>query len=57
MSQGKDFNSTAFIFQMKNRFPRDYRDKHELEHETGNSFSAVWQAIANGGKVSEGNKD
>lgn len=26
------FNSTGFIFQMKNRFPRDYKDKQEVEH-------------------------
>lgn len=30
---GKDFNATAFIFQMKNRFRDDYRDKQEIEHE------------------------
>src|SRR3990167_4728510 len=26
------FNATAFIFQMKNRFREDYRDKTEQEH-------------------------
>jgi Homeodomain-like domain-containing protein len=24
------FNATAFIFQMKNRFPADYKEKHEI---------------------------
>ena len=27
-----NFNATAFIFQMKNRFRDDYRDKSEHEH-------------------------
>ena len=26
----KGFNQVAFIFQMKNRFPDDYKDKHEF---------------------------
>jgi hypothetical protein len=26
------FNATAFIFQMKNRFPDDYREKQEVQH-------------------------
>jgi hypothetical protein len=36
--QGQDgltadkFNATAFIFQVKNRFRDDYRDKHEVEN-------------------------
>jgi hypothetical protein len=25
------FNATSFIFNMKNRFPSDWRDKHEVE--------------------------
>jgi hypothetical protein len=52
MSQGNDLNATAFIFQVKNRFPKDYRDKQEVE-QTGNGFRAVWQAIANSGNASE----
>jgi DNA-binding XRE family transcriptional regulator len=28
----KDFSATAYIFQMKNRFPNDWRDKVEQEH-------------------------
>jgi len=30
------FNATAFIFQMKNRFSEDYRDKQEREHSGAN---------------------
>ena len=26
------FNATAFIFQMKNRFREDWRDRHDLAH-------------------------
>lgn len=26
------FNATSYIFQMKNRFRDDWRDKHDLEH-------------------------
>lgn len=30
---GKDgFNATSYIFQMKNRFSEDWRDKRETEH-------------------------
>lgn len=34
---GKSFNATAYIFQMKNRFPADYRDvsAHELTGRDG----------------------
>lgn len=27
------FNAIAFIFQMKNRFPNDYRDVHRVDSE------------------------
>jgi hypothetical protein len=30
--KAQKFNATAFIFQMKNRFPRDYRDQQIHEH-------------------------
>jgi hypothetical protein len=40
---GKDFNATAFIFQMKNRFPKDYRDKHDVEDEGNIGFRQVWE--------------
>ena len=29
MFQGQKFNATAFIFQVKNRFPSVYRDRQE----------------------------
>lgn len=29
------FNATAWIFNMKNRFRDDWRDKHEFEHQGG----------------------
>lgn len=29
------FNATSYIFNMKNRFKEDWRDKHELEHSGG----------------------
>ena len=29
---GKDFNATAFIFQMKNRFRDDYNDSSTVNH-------------------------
>lgn len=28
----KDFNALSYIFQMKNRFPQDWRDRQHLEH-------------------------
>jgi hypothetical protein len=36
LNQGKSFNATAFIFQMKNRFRADYRDTHEIENTNKN---------------------
>lgn len=30
------FNATSYIFQMKNRFPDDWRDKQEREHSGPN---------------------
>ena len=32
-------NPTAFIFNMKNRFPEDWREKHEIEHSGGITWS------------------
>lgn len=29
------FNATSYIFQMKNRFREDWRDRHEVEHSGG----------------------
>jgi DNA-binding XRE family transcriptional regulator len=54
LDMGKDFNSTAFIFQVKNRFPRDYRDKHELEHDASHSFARVWEFIGAQKEKAEG---
>jgi hypothetical protein len=36
LKMGKNFNATAFIFQMKNRFRSDYRDTHEIENTNKN---------------------
>lgn len=37
----KPFNSTVWLFNMKNRFPREWRDKHEVE-QSGN-VGIVWK--------------
>lgn len=38
---GKEgFNATSFIFNMKNRFKDDWRDKHETEH-SGNAITVI----------------
>lgn len=34
------FNATSYIFQMKNRFKDDWRDKHETEH-SGNAITVI----------------
>lgn len=28
------FNATGYIFNLKNRFPQHYRDKHEVDHQS-----------------------
>jgi hypothetical protein len=28
----REFNASAYSLQMRNRFPSDWRDKHDLEH-------------------------
>ncbi|MEQ9634612.1 MAG: hypothetical protein RLW68_00860 [Devosia marina] len=40
-----NFNATAFIFNMKNRFPADWRDKQEVEQsgEVGVTFKTVYE--------------
>ena len=38
---GKDFNSTAYIFQMKNRFREDYSDVNKHEVKTDNPLVIV----------------
>lgn len=39
------FNATAFIFQMKNRFRNDYRDRHDHEHGVTDELSALLEKI------------
>jgi hypothetical protein len=39
-----NFNATAFIFNMKNRFPADWRDKVEQEHTGNVTFQTVYEA-------------
>jgi len=34
INMGKGFNAVAFMFQVKNRFPHDYRDKQTIEHSS-----------------------
>lgn len=45
---GKEFNATAYAFAMKNRFPDDYRDKHEhkVEGQLDVNLDAVRDGIA-----------
>lgn len=35
------FNATGYIFQMKNRFAADWREKQEVKHEGGISIVSV----------------
>ena len=35
------FNATSYIFQMKNRFKEDWRDKQETEHSGGVTVEAI----------------
>lgn len=35
------FNATSYIFQMKNRFKEDWRDKQETEHSGGTSVTVL----------------
>lgn len=39
----KDFNATSYIFNMKNRFKEDWRDKHEVEntHDVKDSLAEI----------------
>ena len=45
MSLGVRFNATAFIFLMKNRFPREYRDRqeHQVSGKDGGPIEQVHQ--------------
>ena len=46
------FNSTAWIFNMKNRFREDWRDKHEVEatHDVSDRLSDLMGQVAQRGK-------
>lgn len=35
------FNATGFIFNMKNRFKEDWRDKVEMEHSADSSLASM----------------
>lgn len=41
MTRGVRFNATAYIFQMKNRFPAEYRDRQELTGKDGGAIQSV----------------
>ena len=45
-----NFNATAFIFTMKNRFPSDWRDKQEVDHQSsdGSMTPTVIELVALG---------
>lgn len=38
------FNATSYIFQMKNRFKEDWREKQEVEHSGGMALVRVNEA-------------
>ncbi len=40
-----NFNATAFIFQMKNRFRSDYRDQQDHEHGVTDTLGALLARI------------
>ena len=46
------FNATSFIFNMKNRFPDDWRDKHEEDnkHDMSDPVKEFFAQVANAGK-------
>jgi hypothetical protein len=46
------FQSTAYIFQMKNRFPNDWRDKREVDstHNLADPLTELLGQVAQGGK-------
>lgn len=47
-----NFNATAFIFNMKNRFPDDWRDKQEkdINHGISDPMKAFLERVAANGK-------
>jgi hypothetical protein len=46
------FNATSFIFNMKNRFPDDWRDKQEIEnkHDVSDPLAQLFEAVAQGAR-------
>lgn len=52
IGQVDNFNATAFIFNMKNRFKEDWRDKQEVEnkHDLSDPLSDLFAEIATKGK-------
>jgi transcriptional regulator with XRE-family HTH domain len=51
---GKEFNATAYIFTMKNRFREDYADRQETTHklDVSQAFLDMHRTIS-GGKAKE----
>ena len=47
----KDFNATSYIFNMKNRFPSDWRDKQEVESrlDVTDPVAELFKSIAKSG--------
>jgi len=41
MGEIKGFNATSWSFNMKNRFPRDWRDKQDIDFDTSGTISIV----------------
>lgn len=57
VDMGKDLNATAMIFAMKNRFPKDYRDRQEVTGADGSAlFSPDLLAAAAALRKQEGEK-
>lgn len=52
VGQVEGFNATAFIFNMKNRFKDDWRDKQEIDntHDLSDPMKALFGEIAAKGK-------
>jgi hypothetical protein len=50
--KGEGFNATSYIFNMKNRFPDDWKDKQEVDnnHNVADPFAALLASVANTGK-------
>lgn len=44
----KGFNSTAYIFQVKNRFKADYRDTQDHNLNPGEGFAALFSLVGTG---------